>query len=67
MSSLSIKIFILFGLLSIIHGATVKVANTMGPGVTVWLKCASKEDTIGPKTLSDGQDMSWSFNGKTLR
>ncbi|KAE9547124.1 hypothetical protein FO519_009665 [Halicephalobus sp. NKZ332] len=60
------KVFF-FGFLLVVfalaQGTTVKVANTMGPGVTVSIKCASGDDTIPEKSLQDGQDITWSFTG----
>ena len=40
----------------------MKVANTMGPGVTVNAVCESALFTVGPKDLADGQDILWSFS-----
>ncbi|EYU31433.1 hypothetical protein MIMGU_mgv1a023340mg, partial [Erythranthe guttata] len=41
--------------------ALVKIYNRMPQGTTLTVQCASKNDNLGYRPLSTGQDFNWSF------
>ena len=53
-------------MLAYASAATVKIQNSLGPGVTAKVNCASKDDTIEEKNLDDGQSFEWEFTPNLL-